>query len=82
MKKLPFVLLTALAFAACDKPAAEEETPKPKPKSSTPTAAKRVTPAPTPQAGDWMWKNNKGTPRNSDPLRVKDNALDSTPKKK
>lgn len=82
MKKLPLCLLTALTFAACDKPATDEETPTPTPKSSTPAAAKRVTPPPTPQAGDWMWKNKKGTPRNYDQLRVKDNALDSTPKKK
>jgi hypothetical protein len=82
MKKLPLFLLTALAFAACEKPAAEEDAATPKPRGTTPAAAKRGTPAPAPQPGDWMWKNTKGTPRSNDPLRVKDNALDATPKKK
>jgi hypothetical protein len=81
MKKLPLCLLFVITFAACNKPEAQEETPAP---SSTPPAAKRTPPkpiSPTPPKGNWMWKDEKGKERGSDPLGLKDNGLDRTKKK-
>ena len=83
MKKVLLCFLASMALVACNKPEAEERTPSTPSTPSAPTparVAKNGTPSPTPQAGDWMWKK-KGTPRYTDPLKVKEGALDQKPKK-
>lgn len=77
MKQLSLCLLAAIALAACNKPEAAEETPAP---SSTPKVARRVSPSPTPTS-NWMWKDEKGKPRDADPLAVKNNGLEHAKKK-
>lgn len=86
MKRIPLSVLLVITFAACNKPEAREETPAP---SSTPAVAKATPPKPispkptpsTPPKGSWMWKDEKGTPRGSDALGLKDNGLDHAKKK-
>lgn len=82
MRQLSLCLLAAITFAACNKPEAKEKTPEP---SATPTVAKRSSPkpiSPTPAKGNWMWKDEKGKARDSDPLGVKDNSLERPKTKK
>lgn len=78
MRQLALCLLAAITFAACNKPEAQEETPAP---SSTPAVARRAAPTPTPANPNWMWKDEKGKPRENDPLAVKNNGLDRAKKK-
>ncbi|HSI13104.1 MAG TPA: hypothetical protein VK961_13725 [Chthoniobacter sp.] len=77
MRKPALCLLAAITFAACDRPEAKEETPEPTP---TPKVAQRVAASPTPNP-NWMWKDEKGKPRDVDPLSVKNNGLDRAKKK-
>jgi hypothetical protein len=77
MKKVLLCFLAPIALVACNKPEAEESAPS----APTPSrVARNGTPAPTPQAGDWMWKKANGKSRNVDPLAVKNDAFKNTPK--
>jgi len=77
MNKLLLCILTTLAFAGCDKPEAEDPTPAPTATARPKTPVAAV----TPQPNDWMWKNAKGTPRNSDPLSISDDPFAHKTKK-
>ena len=75
MKKLPLSLLVVITFAGCDKKEAEEDTDAtPVPKAVASAAAKPA--APTPQSGNWMWKNDK----KATPAGPYVNPLSATPK--
>jgi len=75
MKQLLLFFLTALTFAGCSKPGAEDSDPTPEPTRTTTTSKPTLTPVVAGKSGDWMWKNAKGTPRNPDPFSISDDPL-------
>jgi hypothetical protein len=85
MKQALLCLCVAIALTGCNKSEDEEEskatpatTPRPVAKTATPTAS----PTATPKSNDWMWKKADGkTSKDTDPFKIKSDALDQKAKK-